>query len=180
MLGGSVGRTARPLGDGRRIKVSPQDIVLPRNLADTPRTREDFAKYLAEITFMDGQVGEILKTLEDSGKAKNTLVIFTSEQGAQFPGCKWTNWDTGIHTALITRWPEKIKTGRTDAIVQYADILPTLLEAAGPPKLKQQAPRTLMGQVFYLSSWAKRTLTENLPLAATIISRKDRPIRFAQ
>ncbi len=133
---------------GDASKYPPQDIVLPRNLADTPRTREDFAKYLAEITFMDGQVGEILKTLEDSGKAKNTLVIFTSEQGAQFPGCKWTNWDTGIHTALITRWPEKIKTGRTDAIVQYADILPTLLEAAGPPKLKQQAPRNFDGSSF--------------------------------
>ena len=116
---------------GDASKYAPQKIKLPPNLADTPRTRQDYGKYLAEITYMDGQVGEILETLDDSGKAKNTLVLFTSEQGSQFPGCKWTNWDTGVHTALIARWPGKIKPGSTDAIVQYADVLPTLLDAAG-------------------------------------------------
>ena len=35
----------------------------------------------------------------------------SSEQGAQFPGCKWTNWDTGLHSALISRWPGKIAQG---------------------------------------------------------------------
>lgn len=59
-------------------------------------------------------------------------MLFTSEQGSQFPGCKWTNWDTGVHTALIARWPGTISAGqRTNAIVQYADVLPTLLELAG-------------------------------------------------
>ncbi|HAO95136.1 MAG TPA: heparan N-sulfatase [Verrucomicrobiales bacterium] len=117
---------------GDASKYPPQQLKLPPNLADTPRTRVDFSKYLAEITYMDGQVGEILKVLEESGKANDTLVLFTSEQGSQFPGCKWTNWDTGIHTGLIARWPEKIEGGRTtDAVVQYADILPTLLTLAG-------------------------------------------------
>ncbi len=110
----------------------PKKIKLPPNIADTPVTREAFSRYLAEITYMDGQVGEILETLEASGQASNTLVLFSSEQGAQFPGCKWTNWDTGLHTALLARWPGKIAEGvRTDAMVQYADVLPTLLEAAG-------------------------------------------------
>jgi uncharacterized sulfatase len=110
----------------------PMSIKLPPNIADTPRTRDDFSRYLAEITYMDGQVGEILEALDQSGQANETLVLFTSEQGAQFPGCKWTNWDTGLHTALVVRWPGRIQPGaRTDAIVQYADVLPTLLEAAG-------------------------------------------------
>jgi N-sulfoglucosamine sulfohydrolase len=62
----------------------------------------------------------------------DTLVLFTSEQGSQFPGCKWTNWDTGVHTALLARWPGVVAPGtRTDALVQYADIAPTLIEAAG-------------------------------------------------
>ena len=118
------------MGDPSRYP--PQQIQLPPNLADTPRTRQDFGKYLAEITYMDGQVGEILTTLSQTGAAANTLVLFTSEQGAQFPGCKWTNWDTGVHTALIARWPGRITPGqRTDALVQYADIAPTLLEIAG-------------------------------------------------
>ncbi len=110
----------------------PEQIKLPANLADTRRTRRDFARYLAEITYMDGQVGEILTTLDGAGRTNDTLVIFTSEQGAQFPGCKWTNWDTGVHTALIARWPGRIAPGtRTDAVVQYADVVPTFVDVAG-------------------------------------------------
>lgn len=117
---------------GDASQYPPKDIKLPPNLADTPETREHFSNYLAEITYMDGQVGEILETLEESGKADDTLVLFTSEQGSQFPGCKWTNWNTGLHTALIAAWPGKIEGGkRTDALVQYADVTPTLLDLAG-------------------------------------------------
>jgi uncharacterized sulfatase len=117
---------------GDASQYPPRKIALPPNLADTQRTRQDFAAYLAEITYMDGQVGEILAALEKSARAADTLVLFTSEQGSQFPGCKWTNWDTGVHTALVARWPGKIQGGlRTDAIIQYADVLPTLLSLAG-------------------------------------------------
>ena len=115
------------MGDASRYP--PKKLKLPPNLADTPKTREDFSKYLAEITYMDGQVGEILGTLGQTGHAEDTLVLFSSEQGSQFPGCKWTNWNTGVHTALVARWPGKVPVGkRTDALVQYADVLPTLLE----------------------------------------------------
>lgn len=126
---------------GDRSQYPPGKLKLPANLADTPKTRQDFAAYLAEITYMDGQVGEILAALDKAGAADNTLVLFTSEQGSQFPGNKWTTWDTGVHTALIARWPAapgsntdgaKVAAGkRTDAMVQYADILPTLVEIAG-------------------------------------------------
>lgn len=117
---------------GDRSQYPVDKLQLPPHIADTPRTRQDFAAYLAEITYMDQQVGELLQALEESGKADNTLVIFTSEQGAQFPGCKWTNWDTGVHTALVARWPGRFESGtRTDALVQYADVASTLVDAAG-------------------------------------------------
>lgn len=109
----------------------PKTLELPANLADTPQTRKDFARYLAEVEVLDQQVGQVLDALEKSGKADNTIVVFSSEQGAQFPGAKWTNWNAGIHTGLVVRWPGKVKAGlRTQALVQYADILPTLLEAS--------------------------------------------------
>jgi uncharacterized sulfatase len=118
------------MGDATKYPVNK--LKLPPSLADTPRTRQDYAKYLAEITYMDGQVGEILQTLDEAGETNNTLVMFTSEQGSQFPGNKWTNWDTGVHTALIARWPGRVAAGKkTDAVVQYVDVLPTLLDAAG-------------------------------------------------
>lgn len=110
----------------------PKQLRLPPNIADTPKTRQDFASYLAEITYMDGQVGEILALLRDAGAENNTLVLFSSEQGSQFPGNKWTNWDTGLHTAMVARWPGRVAAGRrTDALVQYADVAPTLVELAG-------------------------------------------------
>lgn len=118
------------MGDASRYP--EKQLKLPPHIADTLRTRQDFASYLAEITYMDGQVGEILETLNKSGRSDDTLVLFTSEQGSQFPGCKWTNWDTGLHTALIARLPGVTTAGRrTDALVQYADVLPTLLDLAG-------------------------------------------------
>jgi uncharacterized sulfatase len=111
----------------------PSDrLELPPHLADTPKTRRDFASYLAEITYMDAQLGEILTALREAGHEDDTLVLFSSEQGAQFPGCKWTSWNLGVHTALVARWPGKIPAGqRTPALVQYADLAPTLVELAG-------------------------------------------------
>ena len=109
----------------------PKKITLPENIADTPETRTCFSNYLAEITYMDSQVGDILGVLDASGQREETLVLFTSEQGSQFPGNKWTNWSTGVHTALIASCPNIIKPGRTDALVQYADVVPTLLDLNG-------------------------------------------------
>lgn len=109
---------------------NPEQLKLAPYLADTKEMRTEFAKYLAEIEVLDQQVGATLKLLEEKGIADNTIVIFTSEQGAQMPFCKWNNWDMGVHTGFIVRWPGKIKENiRTDAIIQYADVLPTLIDA---------------------------------------------------
>lgn len=109
---------------------NPEELELPPYLADTKETRQEFAKYLAEIEVLDQQVGATLNLLKEEGVEENTIVVFTSEQGAQLPFCKWTNWEMGVHTGFVVRWPGKVKSNiRTDAIVQYADVLPTLLEA---------------------------------------------------
>ena len=105
---------------------------MPDHFVDTPETRKDYAKYLAEIEVLDQQLGDILDTLEASGKADNTIVIFSSEQGAQFPFCKWTNYNCGVHTAFVVRWPGHVTPGtKTDAMIQYVDVAPTLVEIAG-------------------------------------------------
>ncbi|MFN3193236.1 MAG: sulfatase [Aureliella sp.] len=117
---------------GDASQYPPTEIRLPPNIADTPRTRQDYGKYLAEISYMDGQVGELLEVLEASNESDGTVVVFTSEQGSQFPGCKWTNFDTGVHTALMIRGLGVAEPGsRTDALVQYADLAPTLLDLVG-------------------------------------------------
>ncbi|MDB4411834.1 hypothetical protein N9184_01855, partial [bacterium] len=52
--------------------------------------------------------------------------------------------DNGLHTSLVARWPKKITSGRTNAIVQYADILPTILDLAG----SKSNPKTFDGRSF--------------------------------
>ena len=118
------------VGDASRFQ--PKKLRLPGYVVDTPETRNAFVDYLAEVAALDEQVGQTLKALQEAGRAEDTLVLFTSEQGAQLPGCKWTNYEQGVRTALVARWPGRIRPGRrTDALVQYADVLPTLIEAAG-------------------------------------------------
>ena len=118
------------IGDPGQFKLD--ELKLPPTFADIPAVRRDYAKYLAEIAALDKQIGVILKALDDTAQAGNTLVLFTSEQGAQWPGAKWTAWEQGMHTGFMVRWPGKVKPGsQTDAMVQYADVVPTFIDAAG-------------------------------------------------
>jgi uncharacterized sulfatase len=99
---------------------------------DSPDTREGFSKYLAEITYFDSQVGELVGLLDRSPLRDNTLVIVLSEQGNSFPFAKWTCYDAGLQSGCIVRWPGKVKPGSvSDALIEYVDVVPTFLEAAG-------------------------------------------------
>ncbi|MDR1102750.1 MAG: sulfatase [Tannerella sp.] len=121
-----------PWTEGDRSKIDADKIILPPNLVDNPETRRLYRDFLAEVGALDEQVGAVLKTLEETGRLNRTLVMFLGEQGPQFPFGKWTCYNFGQHSALVARYPEKIKAGTvTDAIVQYEDVLPTLLELAG-------------------------------------------------
>jgi uncharacterized sulfatase len=111
-------------------------LKIPPYLVDTDVTRHWLAAYYAEVSCLDAEVGEVLKMLENTGHSHDTLFLFVSEQGSSMPHAKWTCYDPGIRVAAIARWPGKIKPGSENAaLVQYVDVLPTLLEAAGgqPP-----------------------------------------------
>lgn len=121
-----------PWNKGDASLYPPEKVQLPPYHVDTPETRDAWSRYLAEITYYDGQVGEILGLLDKYGLADSTLVMVTSEQGNSLPFAKWTLYDAGIQTALITRWPEKIRAGTvTNAMVEYVDVLPTMIASAG-------------------------------------------------
>ena len=58
--------------------------------------------------------------------------MVVSEQGNAFPFAKWTCYGNGLQSAMIVRWPGKVKPGSvTDALVEYVDVTPTFVEAAG-------------------------------------------------
>lgn len=121
-----------PWNRGLTHPYDPEDLQLPPYLVDTDVTRQALARYYAEITYMDGQMGQVLEHLEETGHADDTVVIYLSEQGSNFAHGKWTLYDTGVRSAAIVRWPGVIEAGRvTDAIIQYVDVVPTFVEAAG-------------------------------------------------
>lgn len=124
----------------------PEKLTVPAYLADTPETRQALSKYYAEVTDFDREVGECMKLVRKGGLQENTLFIYTSEQGAQFPHCKWTCYDTGIHVAFVVRWPGRIKAGSvSDAMIQYVDVTPTLIDAAGGRSINGLDGRSFLG-----------------------------------
>ncbi|MGB0597343.1 MAG: sulfatase-like hydrolase/transferase [Rubripirellula sp.] len=121
-----------PWNKGDSSRYPPQDVKLPPYLADTPEVRDAFSRYLAEITFYDGQVGQLLELLDKHELAQDTLVMVVSEQGNSFPFAKWTCYDNGLQSAMIVRWPGQIEPGSvSDAMVEYVDVTPTFVELAG-------------------------------------------------
>lgn len=121
-----------PWNKGDPSRYDPAGLKLPPYFVDTRETRENMTRYLAEITYYDGQVGQSLALLDKHNVADKTLVIVVTEQGSSFPFGKWTCYDTGLQSACITRWPGRIKPGTvSDALIEYVDVLPTFLEAAG-------------------------------------------------
>lgn len=110
----------------------PANLALPEYLADTKKTRAALAAYYQSIGEADRMLGEIMAALESTGEQSNTVFLFFSDQGTQFPGAKWTVYDRGLRVPLIARWPDKIREGSiSDALVSLTDITPTVLELAG-------------------------------------------------
>lgn len=121
-----------PWNRGDPAAYPPEQVSLPPTQVDTPQTREAFSRYLAEITFFDQQVGEYLSLLERNGLSEDTLVIVLSEQGNAFPFAKWHCTEAGLGSGMIVRWPGVVAPGTTTrALVEYVDLVPTLLEALG-------------------------------------------------
>jgi arylsulfatase A-like enzyme len=121
-----------PWNKGDASAYPPAENKLPPYIADTPFVREQFSKYLAEITYYDDQVGQILDLLDKHDLSSNTLVMVVSEQGNSLPFAKWTCHEMGLGSAMIVRWPGKVEAGsETDAMVEYCDVTSTFVEAAG-------------------------------------------------
>lgn len=121
-----------PWNKGDATKYPPSQVKLPPYLPDTQPMRKGFSHYLAEITYFDSQVGQLLDSLQAHGLADDTLVMVVSEQGNSMPFAKWTCYDNGLQSAMIVRWPGKVAAGSvTDAMVQYVDVTPTFVDLAG-------------------------------------------------
>ena len=97
----------------------------------------------------DGQVGQLLDKLKELGLEDNTIVMYSTDNGAEsfswpdggttmFRGEKATNWEGGYRVPTLIRWPGVIKPGTIiNDIGAHEDMMPTLLAAAGDPDVKE-------------------------------------------
>ena len=98
----------------------------------------------------DGHVGQLLDQLDTLGIADNTIVMYSTDNGAEcfswpdggstpFRNEKNSNWEGGYRVPCMIRWPGMIKPGSVfNGICSHEDILPTLLAAAGEPDIKEK------------------------------------------
>ena len=122
----------RPFASEHYTPAEPAQVHVPPYMPDTPEVRQDLAEFHGIIHAADACVGELLGTLERTGLAENTLLIFTTDHGIAFPRAKSTLYDPGIRTACIMRWPAGFAGGRAPGeLLSNVDLLPTILEAAG-------------------------------------------------
>jgi arylsulfatase A-like enzyme len=120
------------------------------HLSERWRDKTKFGIYADGVQELDWVVGELLKKLDDLGIADNTIVIFTTDNGAEkfswpdggtspFRGEKGLGWEGGFRAPFVMRWPGKIPAAQVlNGIFSLEDVVPTVMAAVGVPDIKEK------------------------------------------
>jgi len=133
----------------RRHKEQPMCLYFPMALThtplvptpDEPLVKDRLGRHKAMVRYMDKLVGRLVAELEDLDIRKNTIVIFTTDNGStrsitgsiagrQVNGGKGTKWESGTCAPFIVNCPGKVPARITDALTDFTDLLPTFVELA--------------------------------------------------
>ncbi len=128
-------RTIRSLRE-RFVERCPDSVAFDPHATPEQRHRQR-AYYLANVTMIDEQIGEIMAALEEKGMLDNAMVIFTSDHGDCLGDHglieKWSMYDSSVRVPLVI-WqsdPAQQRQQQVDGVVQWYDVGPTILETAG-------------------------------------------------
>lgn len=122
----------------------PAKVRVPAYHPDTPEVRQDWAQYYDQVSEVDADAGERLKELAAAGLAEETIVFYYADHGSGMPRSKRWPCDSGLHMPMVVYFPEKWRSlapkeyqpgGKSDRLVSFVDLAPTLLSLAGiqPP-----------------------------------------------
>ncbi|WP_395740522.1 sulfatase [Prosthecobacter sp.] len=112
---------------------------VPEGELPEPYARECLHGYLAAISYVDAQVGRLMAALDETGLAKNTIIVFWSDHGYYMGehtwwGSKHNNYEGATRNCLVISTPDMKHAGeKTEALVQSVDLAPTLTELCGLP-----------------------------------------------
>lgn len=130
----------------------PAKVRLPRYHPDIPEARQDWAQYHDKMTEMDGEVGKRLRELEAAGLMEDTIIFYYGDHGPGMPRGKRWPYNSGLNVPLIVSVPEKYRDlapseyrvgGRSDRLVGFIDLAPTLLSLIG-----SKPPAHMQGHAF--------------------------------
>ncbi|HOQ45295.1 MAG TPA: sulfatase-like hydrolase/transferase [Bryobacteraceae bacterium] len=130
----------------------PAKVRVPAYHPDTPEVRLDWAQYYDNITTMDKQAGRVLEELRQDGLVEDTIVFFFGDHGSGMPRSKRFPYNSGLNVSIIASIPKKFRSlappeykegAKTDRLVEFVDLAPTMLSLAG-----LRPPDHLQGRAF--------------------------------
>lgn len=113
----------------------PAHVELPPTFVDNLETRQWRCRYYTDISKMDAQLVQVRASVKRH-LPQNTIFLYTSDNGSQWPFAKWNLYDAGLRMPFVLSWPGVVPAGtRSSALLSFLDILPTFVELAGgkPP-----------------------------------------------
>ncbi|HCI54524.1 MAG TPA: sulfatase, partial [Bacteroidales bacterium] len=134
-----------------KLRHDPDKVTLPPYHPNTPEMRHDWAQYYDMVENMDAEVGAFLRELDSLGLAENTIVFYYGDNGGVLARSKRFVYETGTQIPLIIRIPEKYKYlypakkpgQKIDRLVNFVDLVPTILSIIGIP-----VPDYIQGKAF--------------------------------
>ena len=112
--------------------IAPEDIPVPGYLPDLDETRAELEQYYQSVNRVDQGVGRLIEHLKANKLWDNTIIVYISDNGIAFPGAKTNVYEPGIKLpCLVKNTHSQLKGTVSDALINWADITPTLLDLAG-------------------------------------------------
>ena len=130
----------------------PAKVRVPAYHPDTPEVRQDWAQYYDTVTEADADAGAHLVELEKAGLTEDTIIFYYADHGSGMPRNKRWPYNSGLHVPLVVYIPEKFASlrppeykagGKSDRLVSFVDLAPTMLSLVGV-----QPPDWMQGHAF--------------------------------
>lgn len=127
-------------------------------LIDSPEVDREMAEHQGAVNALDRGVGEVLDALEAAGELEDTILVFTTDHGIDFPRAKGTLFDPGVEAFLFMAWAGGgwHAGARCDELISHVDIYPTILEVCGIDVPEGAVGRSMLPLVSGQGEWTPR------------------------